>query len=63
MLASPFSCIVWEGAACVIAQNVVSNDVHVRFLLLIKWAKYKEDDNKWELEEGLPFCDDQRVQG
>jgi hypothetical protein len=31
--------------------------------LLIKWAKYKEDNNKWELEEGLPFCDDQRVQG
>ena len=31
MLASPFSCIVLEGARSVIAQDVVSNDVHVRF--------------------------------
>ena len=31
VLASPFSCIVWEGTACVIAQDVVNNDIRVRF--------------------------------
>jgi len=31
VLASPFSCIVCKGSACVIAQDVISNDVHVRF--------------------------------
>ena len=32
MLASPDLAVCdWEGTACVIAQDVVSSDVHVRF--------------------------------
>ena len=41
----------WEGTACVIAQDVVSNDVHVR-----SWSRTSRLENSREAERALWSC-------